>query len=373
MSLDQTGTYQKVGSGAIGPVTVNSPAYRASSTDVADDYGGIHPLVLDKVTRLTENFNGNTKETPFDGNYMVYNNYTPAFFQTATFGHMAVSGTPSEAVAATRTIARSNPSRSHVDLAISFAELRELPQLLHLAGKGLLRKGSSAYLSYQYGWKPLIKDLGSICDFSTAFKNRMKVVTRIIETGGVRYNHSLGDWSATGTQGPLFISSDNGDLIQARSSIISKVKMWSSVRWTSYLKISHLVGSPELERMVRRALYGETLDLKTTWNLIPWSWLFDWFGTMGDFLEANRSMLPFESSACCVMTHTETKHSWTPTYYQNVYPNLTGGKAVILVDTKKRSGGLGATITADIPILSARQASILGALGIQRVPRGILR
>lgn len=373
LNIDDGGTIQKVGSGAFGPSPVAWKRYIASSTDVIGDYGGIHGLTLDKVDKQIECFNGNTKETVFDGNYMVYNHIAPAFYQTATFGHVAVAGTPSEAASATKMIARSNPSRAAIDLPISLVELKELPELFHLAGKHLLRKGSSAFLSYQYGWKPLIRDVKSLLDFSTTFKKRMKEVTRIIENGGVRYRQSLGTWSATGAQGPLFISSDNGDLIQARSVIQSRVDMWATVRWLPITNVSSLVGTPELENRVRKAIGGLQADLSTTWNLIPWSWLIDWCGTMGDFLAANRVILPFGPTACCVMTHTYTTHSWTPTYYANVYPFLSGGAARILVDTKRRSGGLGASVTADIPMLSGRQASILGALGIQRVPRGILR
>jgi len=362
-----------VGSGAFGPDVVTWPSYRATSADIIGDFGNPHSLLMDKTTRLIECFNGNTKETPGDGNYMVYNNCAPAFYRGASFTHLAVSGTPTDAASATRAIARSNPSRAVIDLPISLVELRELPSLLHLAGKHLLRKGANALLSYQYGWKPLIQDVRSLTDFSAAFKKRMKEVTRIVERGGTRYRHSIGNWSAVGTQGPLFISSDNGDLIQAKSDIKSKCEMWSTVRWSTYVQCSHLIGTPELEAMVIKAIGGWQVDASTTWNLIPWSWLVDWYGTMGDFLEANRKVFPFESSACCVMKHTTTTHTWTPTFYKNVYKNLSGGSAVIQVDTKYRNGGLGASVSADIPIMSGRQASILGALGIQRVPRGILR
>lgn len=336
-----------------------------------EDYGGSHPFTLDRVEKRITGFEGTTKQNASDGNYLVYHNYAAPYYQTATFGHLALPALSTDAANATKAFARTNPSRPSIDLPTALVEMRELPELFRWTGKYLIHKGADAFLSYQYGWKPLIRDMHSTMMFSSHFRKRMDEVRRSYDKGGLRSRFSLGSAHATGGNA-VAISSDNGDLIQARATINTTRTSWATVRWYPDNPSLLPIGSVELENAVRRAIGGLTPDLATTWNLIPWSWLTDWFGTMGDFLIANRNYLGYSHSACHVMHKTITTHKYTPLPYKGAYPALNGGEATMTVTSLRRGVSIGPTVTADVPCLTGQQLSILGALGIRRVPRGVL-
>jgi hypothetical protein len=55
-----------------------------------------------------------------------------------------------------------------------------------------------------------------------------------------------------------------------------------------FLRPAHLSGNP----------------LASVWNSLPWTWLIDYFGTIGSFIEASGGKLPYEVRNMCIMFHT---------------------------------------------------------------------
>jgi len=100
--------------------------------------------------------------------------------------------------------------------------------------------------------------------------------------------------------------------------------------------------------------------------------MIDWFGNIGDYLQATDNTIGASSGVVNVMTTTITNTEFTVLQDQTD-SWILGGDGSCTLKTITRAQGSGPTITATLPNLSARQLSILGALGIQRVPRSLLR
>jgi len=122
-------------------------------------------------------------------------------------------------------------------------------------------------------------------------------------------------------------------------------------------------GNASIGKMARNDFWADSSEL---WQLMPWSWLIDWFSNTGEFLDAHRNSVPAEPSLVNVMTTIRSvdKLVRIPGPLDN--PLISGGNATYTTTTKAR-GQSGAVLTADIPHLSGRQLSILGALGLQRL------
>lgn len=116
--------------------------------------------------------------------------------------------------------------------------------------------------------------------------------------------------------------------------------------------------------MIRVAL-GGTVDLATLWELLPWSWLIDWFSNVGAFLAARRNILGWVPGQCFTMTHTvlgvDHRIDLTGSSFKGTMttPNFVR-------ETKSRTVGVPVLPEAQLPILNLKQIGILASLAILR-------
>jgi hypothetical protein len=127
------------------------------------------------------------------------------------------------------------------------------------------------------------------------------------------------------------------------------------------------VTDDEKLKLARKIVWGfNTIDAASLWNAMPWSWLFDWFGSVGDFLDAHRNGVPCEATEVCVMTNVEIRGN-NIEYLSNPW----GAKVVPywkpIHVRKNRDVASGLTAPSfHLPFLSGKQLSILSALAITR-------
>jgi hypothetical protein len=276
----------------------------------------------------------------------------------AVFGHVTDPSMPSNSIVAAKLLAETNPSRPVIDLPIAIYELREIPKLLKIEGDTLIKKFGSANLSYQFGWKPLLSDLLGLLNFSDEVDKRQKELEALAE-GGLRRKRRLWSNSVVGSTDRLFQSLGYhcGGTVNKTSSY----KKWGFVHW-------YPTNVPQFFRadkrsLARRAVLGLTVDFSTAWNAIPWSWLIDWCTNAGDILIANRNIVGATHDNVLIMTSSETTGSW---YSDD--PNVSNFR--MRNTRKQRQRVTSISLDAQLPILSFRQLSILGSIGVtRRMPR----
>lgn len=116
-----------------------------------------------------------------------------------------------------------------------------------------------------------------------------------------------------------------------------------------------------------RRLYGLTFTPDVMWNLIPWSWLVDWFHGVGKTL----AFLNDGAAENLASKHAYVMGTWKTTVTHGCSAQFGKGGTVSLNTTVEweQKGRLKASpfglATAAAP-LSERQWSILAALGISR-------
>jgi len=260
-------------------------------------------------------------------------------------------------------LARTNPSRPVVDIPVFIGELGDLPRLVQRAGGGLIRELASANLSYQFGIKPLVSDLTAMLDFVDHVDKRMTEL-RALQESGLRRKRNLASGSANATvasdptnTAPIWVNVD------CRIRRTTLVKTWGFVRW--FPTGDFPATDRALLKLARRSVMGLTIDGSTAWELIPFSWLADWFSNTGDLLKANRNIVPCTHGPVNIMRRSYTEHRYS------VISDTTGRydrQWTIHRETKSRVVAT-ATLQAHMPLLSLRQLSILGSLIVLRSGR----
>jgi len=207
--------------------------------------------------------------------------------------HAPLGGTYSPDSYGPSAYARMKPTQPSFSASVAIAELRELPKAVWQLREGLsnLKELSNWWLALQFGWKPLLMDIFSIVDLQ---RKQQKIINQLLRDNGkpVRRRIVLADnmSNPTITEGenwgyfyPGFTTGYMKSNPKFRQSEYTREIVWASARFRYWLP----PGTPDViyRQKLLRGLYGLNIAPSTVWNLMPWSWLADWFTTVGDSLE----------------------------------------------------------------------------------------
>jgi hypothetical protein len=239
--------------------------------------------------------------------------------------------------------ARSKLKAQSINLAVAFGERKQTAQLIgdtanRLVGtvrslrRGEIRKAMNSlgilhnkrqprgsnwprqWLELQYGWKPLLSDVYGACD---ALSKRPK-----------------SDWRVTATA--------------TRSSKRDYSKSWSGngggigsakVSCSAFVRIDAL---PANEAAISLASSGISNPASLAWELLPFSFVVDWFLPVGGWIDSLDALLGYSSAY--TSTSVLTRASWDTRgtgsssggfTYQN---NYQGSKRVVKLDRSASAG-----------------------------------
>lgn len=136
---------------------------------------------------------------------------------------------------------------------------------------------SGLWLEYSYGWKPLLNDVKGIAETAG------RIVTE--------RQQSRTRASSTKNSTPVISSGQSNGYIgyNSRLSVITITRTISnvSVRWTCGLSSDVIAPTGSLARAAQ--LSGFTLEnfVPTLWELIPYSFIAEYFSNIGDIIEAS--------------------------------------------------------------------------------------
>jgi hypothetical protein len=282
-------------------------------------------------------------------------------------------------------VSRCSPTNSPVDLSVAVGELiREgIPSMIGSKtwkDRTLsARNAGSEYLNVQFGWRPILNEIG---DFTNLMTRADAVLAQYERDAGKvvrrRYEFPVNRTVTETDFGTLvpYIEPGGVTLYQSGGRVIRKresfQRQWFSGAFTYHLP-SGYDSRNAMDRLALQAkLFGLDLTPDTVWNLAPWTWAIDWFSNAGDVVNnisdyANQGLVMRYGY---IMEHTIVKDTYTntgPTPASN-----SGGvprvlhPLVLVTETKirRQANPFGFGVSWDG--LSSFQASILAALGITR-------
>jgi len=226
------------------------------------------------------------------------------------------------------------------------------------------REVANQHLGFQFGWKPLFQDVKDLLDLQSHIHKRLGEIQRLNSSGGLKRRIHLGDYGADQVDQRFLESQDM--LWIARESVFTKATRWGTVRWLPTVTVpGHRPNDAEMIRQAKQVVLGLSLEstLKGAWDLIPWTWLIDWFTNVGDFALQYSNTIPARSSEACIMTRTDTTYQYHTTSLNRVGLNPSDGYVTNTV--KKRFVGP-SSLDVHLPFIGLSRLSILGALFVQR-------
>lgn len=282
-------------------------------------------------------------------------------------------------VAGTTAISRTIPTNPNADAAVAIIELfREgLPSLV---GSQILsrrrsspRDAAGEYLNWEFGIKPILSDLERVYQASLKAEEILlqlerdsgKLIRRkyrfpIEETVDEEVKHKQSCYIHPVTSGTL---QDHGTLTTRKRTTT-----------TTWFSGAYRYAVPERASMSKlqefRYLYGLTLDPSVVWEVVPWSWLVDWFSSTGDVIHnisaLARDGLVLQYGYIMRNTRIEYTDTWVGPLYRGSGWVTTRVSQSYFVETKQRRPATPFGFGLDVSTLSPRQLAILTSIGLTR-------
>lgn len=267
------------------------------------------------------------------------------------------------------TVSNTNPSRSNCNIPTMIGELKDVPDLVRKWGKGLMRKAANANLWWQFGVRPLISDVKKLYQFTKEVNNLIRAMRKLRDEGSITRRTVLSqEMSDEILEHDGYLNSLCSYVVMGQRYVSYTSKVWGSCRWKPAADFSIPRSNEALEIEMRRIAGGATIggSAVTFWELVPWSWLADWFLDIQGFLGTIES-IPLEQSGICIMRTTTSKSRYVHDLGlcgYNVDVHIEGLHYERAVRKERFPTSISGAPTASIPSLSKGQWSILGSLAV---------
>jgi hypothetical protein len=187
-------------------------------------------------------------------------------------------------------VSKFKPGRPQASVGQFLAELRDTPRLLMLRTKNLATLGASAHINAQFGWLPLLSDLRSMYRLFNQLEKHLNQLRRdngrsIRRKGQLRSFNAeteIYDGSSYANAYPALPTTLYRSQPHLRTMEYSIDRIWFAGQFKYWIPD---IGTSAWTRRARTALFGLNPTPKLLWDILPWSWLVDWFGNIGDVLD----------------------------------------------------------------------------------------
>jgi hypothetical protein len=244
--------------------------------------------------------------------------------------------------------------------------LRHAGDLLHKiarpSGLNPAKEAASATLAYQFGWGPLIQDIGRMMDLVNLVRKRQRQMSQAHSSRGIRRSVQLGsiDSSSSGSE---ILSSTYGRIISQSWTGTKTCKTWGSVRWTVADPLQY-GKQPSFEDAFNAALGTSKGYIPiSVWKAMPWSWAIDWFAGISDIINANHNMVYYKPSSVCIMRTFTNTWTYLPKGGPGDIWQISAGNSTIIWKTRSVHAPI-TRLRITVPFLDGFKLSILGSFTI---------
>lgn len=283
---------------------------------------------------------------------------------------------------ANSAVAASHPGEPAVELPVFLFELKDIPDMLrhaYMRGRSFekamgLRPGSARkqakeylknpnnpaedWLNYNFGWRPFLQDAAAIAGLADHTRKQQQLFSKWSK-GFISRRSDLGSNSHNTYHPNDVFCTSTGTF--GNSSIQNNSRRWIVSKWKVEERTYEAFASNRGYQI--RAALGLDAGIHHVWNAMPWTWLVDWFSSIGDVvtIRSNRFGVSFWKAS--MMTEYEIKKQITP------YPKsgLTMGSCAFQKIRKTRvPWGPSININRSLNFLGEGQLATLTSLAVTR-------
>jgi len=225
----------------------------------------------------------------------------------------------------------------------------------------LSKKGASVLIATYFGVNPLLDDIRKLLKLQGQISKRVQELQKLHKAGGLRRTVEVFRGSNTLVWDSVMQSNLGWYTAAARYACSEIVRV--HCRWLPSATFFPWETTPPASvETAWNALQGNTIDMGTVWELIPWTWLIDWFGNVSDYLAASRNTVAASLSSVTVMRHISSEWNFNT---DPAYPQGTAYLSPALVKVEDKDRVLSAVFPeASLPFSHERQIATGGALTI---------
>lgn len=283
---------------------------------------------------------------------------------------------------------RFRPTRSGAELGIFLGEIREVPRMLMTTAKSFNdiwrsmggsrtgfgpRRVADNWLNTQFGWMPFISDLKSFYNTTSNISRRLDFLRRnngqwVRRRGTVLTDNHLeasGKADSPPMPGVSTVFRPPAPYGDQSWQVRIERRVWFEGAFRFWIP-----GKPGSAPWTARALaqiYGLHPSPSLVWELTPWSWLIDWCANVGDVIN-NVSSMMFDN-LCARYAYVMQRYLRKAEVSATSRYVAANASATWFASTESKhrvaASPFGFGLTSEQ--FSARQWSILGALGISRL------
>lgn len=269
------------------------------------------------------------------------------------------------------------PGNPVVDMGQFVAELRDLPRL-PLQRLRAFRDLGSEYLNVEFGWKPFLSDLKGLYNTYRSYERRIAQLRQHAGRKGVRRGGTISSVNDVVTTQydndrtviyPTLVTSLYGpsNRFRATKTETTGSRYWFSGKFRYYVPP---LPNSEWDRRATAALFGVEPTPRLLYEVLPWSWLVDWFSSLGAMVNnlSTNAVDNLAADYAFVMCHTYYTMVFDASGSMKNYPNYenVSCSTTNVVETKVRQRASPFGFGLELPSFSTRQLAILSALGISR-------
>jgi hypothetical protein len=271
--------------------------------DVVGNRNGNNPAYSSEVSRS----GGIASGTTLSSRSVTWTNWMIDTGKNTTWSHLAVANVPSDSWCATEVASQTNPSNATVNIPLSIAELRDIPKMVKR--KFGQQKGNSV-LESTFGWQPMVRDIQSIMRVIHSVESRIKTLNMM--SSGAPLSRTRTAFSGVTTlkdeDRRTVDYTNRGQILSHRRLTTTRCDKRVTVQWKPNFDLSQMSDHEKWKYAMRIALGLEPTTLwQTAYELIPWSWLNDYFSNMGDLVSLTNNSVASMTGPPMVSTVRETK------------------------------------------------------------------
>lgn len=237
-------------------------------------------------------------------------------------------------------VERTNPFRPQYSVFVAFREMVEILTLFSIKAKTLAGLAGGAYLNFRFGWLAFLRDLKAASGVFGALESRLLELRSLQQHGGLRRSRVLLDSYSTREQFPLWVlnSAPAPSRIDSTDVRSYTTKVYGSVRWYpapgAYHVLEDLTPLQEFNLAVKLVLDLQDPGPASVWEIIPFSWLIDYFYEIGPYLEATRGANVVEPHYVTITRRTSMRRTGT-IYRTPDYLSTNKGPDIRTEETKR--------------------------------------
>jgi len=202
----------------------------------------------------------------------------------------------------TKALANLNPSKPVISVPLFLFEFKDFPEMLRSAGHTLMGKGGlkgfpDGYLNAHFGWVPFASDVKSLFNIAKSINDRWRYLRQLED--GHRFKRTLFSGQVnTSSYDVTYGFTFDGYAYRATRQEIRTDKVWFTANAKA---VGPFPPDTDVKTLSARQVLGLNTNPASVWDFIPWSWLIDYFGNVGDFMQANVGLTQIAVTRMCIM------------------------------------------------------------------------